>query len=461
MCRSPFFAPLAQLARNFALASIIEQRFPVAYKRRLAEAVEDGEIAPASGLLQLPVAFISNSTPTSGTGLLEHGAENVFPPCLAVDLQLFEPRYLSMVDRVMASMACKFAVQPRKESAMGAILRLETATRLADGRVRVKAYVESRYRVASRGEVRRRAASDARPVAEASESLASGDDAVASGDDAVASGDDAVASGDDALAIDELEGMGGLYTVMCEPVLDDDESSAVPRGASGSPWDDATMLNHGRLARCATRLVAESGARAALAINGHFGQPPAPPGALSFYLTALLDLSPAQRRACIETTSLAERHRVLLDFLTSIVPVVAAPTPAHGSDAAGIVPLPSDIAAAGQDGLRRRAAAATVPPAAADGPDEAAAPTRRVATEAPGGAPLRGAEPLDNVPVDEALWLLSRTSLRGDSVISWGASQAQGPAGVVFMLLMIVVLLLAWNPSQFSHADRSLAGSSF
>ena len=125
------------------------------------------------------------------------------------------------------------------------------------------------------------------------------------------------------------------------------------------------------------------------------------------------------------------------------------------------MPLPSDIAAAGQDGLRRRAAAATVPPAAADGPDEAAAPTRRVATEAPGGAPLRGAEPLDNVPVDEALWLLSRTSLRGDSVISWGASQAQGPAGVVFMLLMIVVLLLAWNPSQFSHADRSLAGSSF
>lgn len=421
MCRSPFFAPLSQLARNFALASIIEQRFPKAYKRRLAEAVEDGEVAPQSGLLQLPVAFIASSTPMSAEGALDDGPEHVFPPCLAVDLQLFEPRYLAMIDRVMASMACKFAVQPSKTSRLGAILRLETANRLADGRVRVKAYVESRYRVVTRGEAVRRAD-------DAAESYAA---------------DESV----DELAVCDVEGMGGLCTVTCEPMLDDDDAPvagvASGAGAACHLRGQSTSATHGRLARCATRLVAQSGPRAALAINGHFGQPPALPGALSFYLTALLDLSPAQRRACMETRSLAERQQVLIGFLRSLLPDHAAGGAASSEPASD---GSASSAGPGGDGLRRRAVAAH---------EDAEAVQREVGV-ARIGEEGDDDEELDRVPADKALWLLTRTALRGDSVIAWGASQAQGPAGVVLMLLLLVFLLLVWNPSQLGHMDRAL-----
>ncbi|KAA0173934.1 hypothetical protein FNF27_04495 [Cafeteria roenbergensis] len=350
LCRSPFFSPATQLARNFALASIVEHRFPEAYKRRLEEAEEDGETAPATGMLDLPVAFIACNTPTAQPAPDAAGAEHVFPPGFPIDLVFFEPRYLALIDRVMGTTARRFAVQPTRDAAMGAV----------------------------------------------------------------------------------------------------------------------------------------AGA-AALPINAHFGQPPLRPGPLTFYLSALLDLSAEERRRAMQTELLSERQQLLLEFLLRIAAqsdksADAAPGAGRAGAAAGGAAAGGAAAggaAAGGDGgtLRHRRDRGEGPEAIAAGSRAAAADAAPEAEEA-GAAGSRGdgpgtaaaaqpvlaagatsgddSDPLDRVEAGRALWMLSRTRLGRKSTLLGGFSQAQGPlAALSTLLLLVVVLLLAGNRAAWeaNHGD--------
>jgi len=359
---------------------MIEARFPAAYAKRRAEADEDGESAPASGVMDLPVAFIPCTTPSTSRAEPEaSGAELVFPPGIPVDLQLFEPRYLALIDRVMASAGRRFGVQPSETATMGSVLRAERVQRLPDGRVLVKAEVEARYRVLTRRE--------------RDEGLGV-----------------APASASEALAIDEVAGMSGLCVAYCSPLRDEDADTVASAGAG----------LHGRLLRCASGLVARSGRRA-LTINGRFGQPPLLPGPLSFYLTALLDLSPAERRACMEGTSIGERQARLLAFLESVVPAQAADHAGGGAAAAG--------GASPGEGL---AAGATV-----------------------GAAPGEEGDALDRVEASRALWILSATGGGGGAALL-GVRQVSGPAAFVMLAGLLLLLLLLGDPERWVNAHQGI-----
>ncbi len=290
--------------------------------------------------------------------------------------------------------------------------------------------------------------------------------------------------------------MGGLCLVWCEPVHDKDETARGAAPADGGGSGDSSLVGSrsnasSRLARFAARLVAQAGA-AALPINAHFGQPPLRPGPLTFYLSALLDLSAEERRRAMQTELLSERQQLLLEFLLRIAAqsdksADAAPGAGRAGAAAGGAAAGGAAAggaaaggaAAGGDGgtLRHRrdrgagpeaiaagsrAAAADAAPEAGeagaagshgDGPGTAAAAQPVLAAGATSGDDC---DPLDRVEAGRALWMLSRTRLGRKSTLLGGFSQAQGPlAALSTLLLLEVVLLLAGNRAAWeaNHGD--------
>lgn len=483
----------------------MEHRFPGAYTRRLEEAEEDGETAPATGMLDLPVAFIACNTPTARPAPDTGGAEHVFPPGFPIDLVFYEPRYLALIDRVMATTARRFAVQPTPTAAMGAVVRAESARRTPDGRVHVKAAVECRYRVLSRGERQDRLSAAVDPAAARASSSPPAPAAPAASPRATqappaeegAAGDEcpsplaasagtghATAAVETGLAVDEVEGMGGLCLVWCEPIHDKEDAPprATPAAGSGGGADGsagARSSTSSRLARFAARLVAQAG-DAALPINAHFGQPPLRPGPLSFYLCALLDLSAEERRHAMETLLLQERQQLLLAFLQRIAAQSAeaavAPSGAPkaetrtGGDAleagggelrrradrrAGgeAIAEEADAAAAGADPAPVAGGLAGAPEAAGAVSGTAAAVQRQAAAVA---TPAEESDLLDRVEAGKALWMLTRTRLGRKSTLLGGFSQAQGPlAALTTLLLLVAVLLLAGNRAAWeaNHGD--------
>jgi hypothetical protein len=263
LCRAPFLAQVSQLSTNFVLSALIQERFPKAYEERKRDAETDGEVLPSDGLT-LPVAFIAARFLAPDATEPGGGAEQVFPPGLPVRLKLFEPRYLALVDRVMHTTSRQFAVQPARESDLGAIVRVEHAKHFPDGTVGVECIAECLYDVK------------------------------------------------DGAGVEEIDHSGGLCLVQCVPRV-----AMLPAVRGSAPYSDKVMNNHNRLRRCAERLLASAGTAESLFLHREFGHPPLQVEALTYYLAAMLYLPMSLRRQVMREPTVEVRQDLLIEFLSS------------------------------------------------------------------------------------------------------------------------------------------------
>ena len=158
LCREPLFATAQDLATNYTIAAVLEHHFPKQLAERRDEAAQDGEAAWGGEVAALertlPLAFIPTMLPSSacddliihdeddGEGANGDGADQLQAPFLPVTLVLFEPRYLMMLEQIMHSGTRRFGIQPSRESVIGTVIRVESSSRLVDGRVLLKGKAE-------------------------------------------------------------------------------------------------------------------------------------------------------------------------------------------------------------------------------------------------------------------------------------------------------------------------------
>ena len=129
LCRVPCYADCGEAPRNFALEAVARALFPrEAAERREESAGDEEELSNQ----RLPLFCVAGTT-------------HRLMPGMPLELYVFEPRYLRLVQRVLES-GCLFGVVAGPGDALGAAVRLERCRRLPNGNAHVECVVRTRFR---------------------------------------------------------------------------------------------------------------------------------------------------------------------------------------------------------------------------------------------------------------------------------------------------------------------------
>jgi Lon protease-like protein len=314
LCRAACHINATEVRPNLFITRVLSERFGAEIVARSREAVEDeAELSRARlGLFLLP------------------GTESFLFPGAPLNLVVWEPRYLALMQRCLENRS-EFGVQPDADAMRGVSMRIVAADMARHGRMLVRAVAHSRYRCLTRPAVEGGGGSFGLVVAPLVEHLS----------DAPLEGD---AAADDEAAVTEL-------------------TAALPPAAAQALRGLRRTVQAQKIAASGAetlaRVLASLGGRAQAVFDRHGPLPPpsGPNGGAerwSFYLADALALSPDEKLRCFSTTSTVERLLVAYSFLCS------ADAAASGAVAAGVyqgAAVPADAAPPQLPEAGRRAAA--------------------------------------------------------------------------------------------------------
>jgi hypothetical protein len=136
LCRASCFIDTSSSTRNLALESIIRTLFPGEYTLRREEHIRDEEEINSQ---RLSFFFLSNTL-------------HRLLPGMPVELYVFEPRYLQLMQRCMED-SCMFGISPSIDERLGAAVRLDKVRRLPNGNMYISGIVRFRFQTISALEI--------------------------------------------------------------------------------------------------------------------------------------------------------------------------------------------------------------------------------------------------------------------------------------------------------------------
>jgi hypothetical protein len=128
LCRASCFLDPSSATRNFAIEAIIRSLYPDEFTQRREEQARDEEEMNSQ---RLSFFFLSNTL-------------HRLLPNMPVELYVFEPRYLQLMQRCMDN-SCLFGISPGPEERFGAAVRLDKVRRLPNGNMHISGTVRFRF----------------------------------------------------------------------------------------------------------------------------------------------------------------------------------------------------------------------------------------------------------------------------------------------------------------------------
>lgn len=128
LCRASCFLDPTSATRNFAIEAIIRSLYPDEFTQRREEQARDEEEMNSQ---RLSFFFLSNTL-------------HRLLPNMPVELYVFEPRYLQLMQRCMDD-SCLFGISPGPEEQFGAAVRLDKVRRLPNGNMHISGTVRFRF----------------------------------------------------------------------------------------------------------------------------------------------------------------------------------------------------------------------------------------------------------------------------------------------------------------------------
>ena len=326
MCRAPCFVQPDDAARNLALEAVAEALFPAATAARRAEhAREEEEVASQRiGFFLVP-----------GTALR-------LLPGMPVELVVFEPRYLLLINRCLEANAM-FAVTAQPDERLGAAVRIDAARRLGNGRLHVSGVVRTRFRCL-----------EAPAVEAGTQGLFYAQVRFFEAEAPPPGGAAAAAAPLDDAALEAAAPEAARLSRRSRAAL------LRPRGERALSESQACALLRDALADLAVRACASLPHHLLQRLHARYGQlPPATgsPEKWSHFLCALVLLRPEDRAACFEATRTLRRLVLLYSALERSLREARGAAAGGG---AGVAEA-GDDADADDEGLRPLTALATDP----------------------------------------------------------------------------------------------------
>jgi Lon protease-like protein len=136
LCRYSCFLDISTATRNFTIEAIIRSLYPNEFTQRREEHVKEEEEINSQ---RLSFFFLSNTL-------------HRLLPGMPVELYVFEPRYLQLMQRCMDD-SCLFGISPGPEERLGSAVRLDRVRRLPNGNMHISGTVRFRFQSLSALEI--------------------------------------------------------------------------------------------------------------------------------------------------------------------------------------------------------------------------------------------------------------------------------------------------------------------